>query len=477
MKIILILPAAEHLRVKSERDEVPDRKMLRFSVLGLTTVAALTPMGHKVTLYDENVEPVDLWEEADVVGISFMTGLAPRAYELAAHFKSRGIVTVAGGYHPTLCTEEVMKHFDIVVAGEAEGIWPQVLDDIQNKNYKKLYVNKCNADLSDVPIPRRNLLSFKKQHYATTNAVQIGRGCQHKCRFCSVTAFFNHQYRTRPLENVLEELRGIPKHFMFVDDNIIADVEYAKKLFVAMIPMKKRWISQCSIEIAEDAELLDLAYKAGCRGLFVGIETTSKANLETMDKAFNPADEYARKIAIIHKHRIGVQAGMIVGMDSDDVTVFQRMLDFLQKAKIDALQLAILTPQPGTPLRDEFEQAGRIIDNDWSHYDYRHVVIKPKLMNGAQLQNGADWLYNQYYRIDRIICRTLRALVTLGPLTAYLVYKLNMNYRYDNKREGIIGYNPAEKMEPLMNTNKHIGFKIDMPLVRYIKNILCALVS
>lgn len=462
MKIMLILPAAEHLRVTSQKDQVPNRKMLRFSVLGLTTVAALTPMGHKVTLYDENVEPVDLWADADVVGISFMTGLANRAYELAAHFRRRRIITVAGGFHPTLCTDEVMKHFDIVVAGQAEGIWPKVLEDIQNKNYQPLYENRNRSDLADVPVPRRSLLEYNKDKYITTNAVQIGRGCRHKCRFCSVTAFFGHNYQTRPLENVLAELRTVPKHFMFVDDNIIADADYAKKLFRAMIPMKKRWISQCSLEIAEDSELLDLAYKAGCRGLFVGIETTSKENLERVDKGFNPAEDYARKIAIIHRHRIGVQAGMIVGMDGDDAAVFQRTLEFLQKAKIDALQLAILTPQPGTPLREEFEQAGRIIDNDWSHYDYRHVVIQPKLMTAEQLQNGADWLYSQYYRLDRILLRSLRALITLGPLAAYLVYHLNMNYRYDNKREGIVGCNPAKEIEPRINTNRRFAFKFGL---------------
>ena len=142
-----------------------------------------------------------------------------------------------------------------------------------------------------------------------------------------------------------------------------------------MIPMKKRWISQCSIEIADDTELLIFAKKAGCRGLFIGVETISEANLAAMEKGFNDPHDYLPRIKTIRKRGIGVQAGIIVGMDSDDVTVFERTLHFLQKARIDALQLAILTPQPGTPLREEFEKAGRIIDNDWSHYDYRHTVI------------------------------------------------------------------------------------------------------
>lgn len=450
MKIVLILPAAEHLRVTSKH-QVPHRKMLRFSVLSLTTIAALTPAEHQVEIIDENVAPLDMELKADVVGITFMTGLAPRAYDLAAHFRKRGIITVAGGFHPTLTTQEAAGHFDIVVAGQAEGVWGQVLKDIQCGQFQKIYRGHCNQDLAAVPMPRRDLLKKTSQYYVTTNAVQTGRGCQHKCRFCSVTAFFEHQHHSRPLENVLTELRTIPRHFMFVDDNIIADREFAKQLFKAMIPMKKRWISQCSIELADDEELLDLAFRAGCRGLFIGIESLDEANLAAVEKGFNDSRNYIARVAKIRRRGIGVQAGMIVGLDSDDTTVFERNLRFLQKAGIDALQLAILTPQPGTPLREEFEKAGRIVDNNWAHYDYRHTVIEPKKMTREQLQAGADWLYAQYYRLDRILRRSLKSVFTIGPLATYLSLRLGLNYRYDNIREGIVGYNPAARKHNLWN--------------------------
>jgi radical SAM superfamily enzyme YgiQ (UPF0313 family) len=207
--------------------------------------------------------------------------------------------------------------------------------------------------------------------------------------------------------------------------------------------MNKRWISQCSIEIADDPELLELAHKAGCRGLFIGIETISSENLADVEKQFNDPNDYHRRIRTIRQAGIGIQAGVIVGLDSDDITVFERTLHFLQHNHIDALQLAILTPQPGTRLRDEFEAAGRIIDYDWSHYDYRHTVIKPAKMTQRQLQNGADWLYNQFYRLDRILVRTLHAALTCGPICAYLTWRLNITYRYDNRRESIVGVNPA----------------------------------
>ncbi|MBN1127021.1 MAG: B12-binding domain-containing radical SAM protein [Sedimentisphaerales bacterium] len=445
MKILLILPAAEHLRVREVNGFVPKRKMLRFSVLSLTTLAALTPFEHEVTICDENVEAVDLDADVDIVGITFMTGLAARAYELAAHFRNRGIITVAGGFHPSLCTEEATRHFDIVVAGQAEGVWDRVLEDIQAGSFQNVYRGDPDIDLATVPVPRRDLLRKTSKYYVTTNAVQTGRGCHHKCRFCSVTAFFQHTHHSRPLEHVLEELQQIPQNFMFVDDNIIADTDYAKALFRGMIPMKKRWISQCSIEIADDPELLDLAYKAGCRGVFIGIESISEENLAAMDKGFNDSRGYYRRIRKIHQKGIGVQAGVIVGLDRDDTSAFERTLRFLQKAGINALQLAILTPLPGTPLYEQFKQEGRIIDENWAHYDYRHTVIQPKRMRPEQLQAGADWLYAQFYRLDRIILRSIRSLFTVGLIPTWLSWKLNLTYRYNNKREGIVGWNPAQK--------------------------------
>ena len=329
------------------------------------------------------------------------------------------------------------------MSGEAEGVWPNVLNDIENRTYQRVYKSDHTQHLASVPVPRRDLLNHTRKHYITTNAVQTGRGCNHKCKFCSVAAFFDNCHRSRPIENVVDELNNIPKTFMFVDDNIIADKEYAKTLFKRMTPMKKRWISQCSIEIAADDDLLSLAYQAGCRGLFIGIESVNETNLKDVDKGFNDPGQYIKKIRKITATGIGVQAGMIVGLDSDDKGVFERNLKFLQEANIGALQLAILTPQPGTPLRKQFEKENRIVDHDWSHYDYRHAVIEPSHMTREELQNGADWLYRQFYRLDRIILRTIKSAFKIGLGPAYLTWRLNMTYRYNNKRESIKGYNPA----------------------------------
>ena len=445
MKVLLVLPATAHLRVTASCKKVPKRKMLRFSVLPLTTVAALTPAEHEVTICDENVEPLDLEAEVDVVGVSFMTALAPRAYEIAEGFRGRGKPVVAGGFHPTLCPDEAAEHFDAVVVGDAEGLWPRVLVDVEAGRVEQFYRHETLPDLSAVPVPRRELTAKTASHYVTTNAVQTGRGCAHGCRYCSVTAFHRRMHRTRPLSDVLAEVRALPRDFMFVDDNIMADRVYAKRLLEAMVPMRKRWVSQCSIEIADDAELLSLAARAGCKGLFIGIETLSAENLARVEKGFNAPGRYLERVRTIRRAGIGVLAGMIVGLDGDDVGVFERTLQFLEHAHISALQLNILTPLPGTPLYEEFDRTGRILDRDWAKCDFRHAVVRPAQMTSRQLQAGADWLYRQFYRLDRVLRRTVREFLTMGPTLAVLTWRLNRTYRYDNRRDQIIGRNPARR--------------------------------
>ncbi|MHC1768827.1 MAG: radical SAM protein [Verrucomicrobiia bacterium] len=456
MRILLVLPAADHVRVTRNHPDVPKRAMLRFSVLPLTTVAALTRPEHSVRIIDENVEPLDLDAECDLVGVSFMTALAPRAYEIAGVFRKRGKLVIGGGYHPTLCPDDAKAHFDALVIGDAEGSWERVLADAQQGTLRGIYrqTPPCAAAPAlpggelRVRTPRRDLLAGTARHYATINAVQAGRGCRHACRYCSVTVFHQRTYRHRPVAEVISELRALKGDFIFVDDNIIADRDYAMELFEAMIPLRKRWVSQCSVLIADDPELLNRAHAAGCRGLFIGIETASQANLAALGKQFNHPQEYTERLARIRRAGIGVIAGMIVGLDADDRTVFEETLRFLDQNQVDALQLNILTPLPGTPLHDEYKAAGRVTDSDWSHYDYRHVVFKPARMTAAELQGGADWLLAQFYRIDRILWRFSRAVFAVGLMPAVLGLKLGLTYRYDVLRGRIRGWNPARSHPP-----------------------------
>lgn len=246
------------------------------------------------------------------------------------------------------------------------------------------------------------------------------------------------------MDKVIEELRQLSRDINFVDDNIISEPDYAKNLFRAMAPLNKRWVSQASLEIADDPELLELSSRSGCCGLFVGIETLNRKNLVSVNKAFNSIQRYRERISVLYRHGIGVIAGIIVGMDNDGIHVFEDTLKFLDETGIQAIQVNIMTPLPGTPLYEHYKKSGRILDHNFDHYDFRHCVFQPRRMSRRQLQDGADWLYSRFYRLDRILIRTLRTLFAVGPVAAYLTWRLNTTYRYDNKRESIVGSNPAK---------------------------------
>jgi radical SAM superfamily enzyme YgiQ (UPF0313 family) len=459
MKILLVLPACDWYRVLPG-GRVPRRAMQRFSVLPLTTVAALTPPGHQLVLCDENVEALDLEQEADLVGISFMTALAPRAYEIARAFRARGIPVVAGGYHPTFMPEEAAHHFDSVVVGDAEGSWPRLVEDLERGELQPVYRNPSPPSLAGLPVPERRLTLRHAKRYATVNAVQSGRGCRHPCRYCSITAFHQQRHRTRPVDEVIAEIASLHGDFMFIDDNIIADPAYARALFERLVPLRKRWVSQCSLLIADDPRLLALARRSGCSGLFIGLESLDPQNLVAVGKGFNAARGMADRIARIRKSGIGIVAGIIVGMDHDGPEVFRRMLQFLRETRVDALQLNILTPLPGTPLFSDFEAQGRILDRDWSHYDFRHTVIRPARMSSEQLQAGADWLYRSFYRLDRIALRALSALFTLGPRMAVVAWLLNLTYRRDNHQEELRGRDPALDALPVLRRSQSLRIQM-----------------
>ncbi len=444
MNILLIVPAGDAYRITSEKQEVPQRSMLRFSILPVTAVAGATPPGHHVEICDENVEMLDFDRNVDLVGISIMTATANRGKQIAREFHKRGKLVVAGGYHATLFPEDVLDHFDAVLLGDAEEAWPRLLADAGIGRLQKTYRTEGPLDMRKMPLPRRDLIGHNARHYATTNALQIGRGCKHGCRYCSITAFHRQTYRCRPVREVIEELRTLPREVIFVDDNIVADPDYSKELFRAMAPLKKRWVSQSSLAIADDPELLELAHRAGCRGLFIGIETIRSDNLQDVHKNVNLHRSCFKRTDAIQSIGIGIIAGIIVGMDHDDVSVFEKTLRFLQHAGINAIQLNIMTPLPGTPLYKDLRKVGRITDHDFEHYDFRHCVFRPMQMTSRQLQEGADWLYRQFYRLDRVLLRVLRTAFISGPTPAFLTWKLNRTYRYDNRREGITGQNPAK---------------------------------
>lgn len=427
MKFLLINPAAPQWRVRPGSRPPLATRIFRFSMLSSLYVAAAAPPGVETRILDEEVEPVDFDTDAELVGLSFMTFNAPRAYEIADRFRlEMGKTVIMGGYHATFRPEEAIGHADAVCIGEAEPNLPRMIGDFRSGRLQPFYRGGL-ADLGSLLPLNRSLVP--KGLYLWADTAQATRGCPQQCIFCSITAFFDHSFRARPVEHVTDELRSLGKRILFMDDNLTSSREYAKELFSAMIPLKKRWYSQCSVSLAEDDELLSLAAQSGCRGVFVGFESLSQDNLRAWRKSFSRARDYARAIRKLHDAGIAVYAGFVFGSDGDTADVFERTLGFLLDSRVDALQATILTPFPGTPLFDTMEREGRIIDRDWSHYDFRHVVFEPREMSRAALRAGHDWVLSRFYSAPAVLSRLRSELSTL-PLSTLLLGTLPLNYGY-----------------------------------------------
>jgi radical SAM superfamily enzyme YgiQ (UPF0313 family) len=349
-----------------------------------------------------------------------MTPLAPRAYGIADRFREKGKKVVLGGFHATWMPDEAIQHADAVVQGEAEGVWPKVLDDLRNNRSQRFYKNSSLPQASDLIIPRRDLLMLKS--YFFINLVQTTRGCPYDCKFCSVTAFYGGTYRFRPVEEIEKEVQGLTTgagFVLFVDDNIVGNTLYAKKLFTMLKEQKRRWVSQASVTIADNPELLKLASESGCHGLFMGFETLNQDNLNLMGKPFNKIQKYKDIISKLHDHGIGVHGSFIFGYDYDDKGVFERIVSFAEDARLDAAFMPVLTPFPGTEIYKQMEAEGRIIERDWSKYDMEHVVYKPKGMTPEELQQGHDWANSRFYSYPSILKRIgnlRRSLMVFGPM-------------------------------------------------------------
>jgi len=435
LKFDLISPTAAIWRAR-RKGKTRGPRVFRFSMLPSQAVAASMPPGVETRIIDENVEPVDFETDADLVGISFMTFNAPRAYEIADRFRDRGKTVIFGGFHPTFLPYEAIQHCDAVCIGEAEYNVPRMIADYRAGKLQPIYRSEP-VDLADLPPAPRDLLQTRR--YVSPNVTQATRGCPYRCKFCSIAAFHGYQIRTRPVEAVLDELRGLGRHVVFMDDNIIGDRDYALELFEAMAPLKKRWFSQCGIHLVDDAELLRAAVRSGCGGLFVGLESLSQENLSRWTKGPNRAAEYVRQIRRLHDHGIAVYAGFVFGSDDDSPDVFRRTLDFLDEARVDALQATRLTPFPGTPLHEEMDRAGRIFDKDWSHYDFAHVVFEPLRMSREQLDLGVAWISREFYSRRRVARRLARELGYLAPSSILRgCAPLNLGYRVRFARNGTL---------------------------------------
>ena len=407
-------------------------RFLRYAPLTVPTLIALIPpeMEVETEVFDEGVEIVKKEKvDGDIIALSSITGGVRRAYAYADYFRSRGRTVVLGGVHATLMPDEAMAHADTVVSGVAVETWPQLLRDFENGALKKRYAQNDSIDFSLWPVPGRECYLRKRIRFFTINSIQATYGCPHKFDFC-VTPYSCKGYNHRPVEDVVSEIRKIrARHIVFVDPSPIEDVSYAMKLYEAMIPLKKTWVSPATIRMAHDEQLLEVAAASGCRGLLIGFESVSGEAIQSIHKGFNSTESYYRDVEKLHRKGIAIMGCFVFGLDGDDRGVFQRTLDFVNRAPIDLPRFTVCTPYPGTGLHERLRAEGRIIEDDWLMYDCQHVVFKPSTMSPGELQEGLHRAWREAYRLPRIIKRIATARAFAG-----VVLLSSLTYRYYGRR-------------------------------------------
>ncbi len=418
MKVRLVAPAEPTRSARTRGKGL-------FPPMSLAVLGSLTPEDIEVEVVDENIGKHDFDAPADLVGITSITATAPRAYRVAGEYRRRGVPVVMGGMHASALPEEALKHVDAVVVGEAEGIWERVLEDAARGEMSGIYRADERPSLEHLPPPRMDL--FDPSRYITTNLVQTSRGCPNACSFCAVTRFFGRTYRMRPVADVVAEVSRLKNRLiLFVDDNIAGHRQRAKELFRGLRPLGIQWLGQSSLAIAEDDELLQLASDSGCIGLFIGFESLNPENLRGVGKGLvNRAERFRESVRKIHRAGIGIEGAFIFGMDADDESVFDQILEFAESARLALAQFGILTPFPGTPLFEEMEREGRLLHRDWSRYTISNVVMRPRGMSREELERGFNRAYRKFYSYGSILKRLLPSF----GRHFFLYFGLNMVFR------------------------------------------------
>lgn len=453
MKIDLIIAYVQRYEFGHERDFVPP-------ITGIH-LAAITPAEHRVRVFHQQVDQLDMETDAELIAISFFSGFALAAYNLAVAFRKRGKIVVAGGPHVTYCQEEALTYFDAIVTGEAETVWPDLLQDIQRGRLKQVYAG-TPCDMNNLPTPRYDLLPDR---FFIKKVVQATRGCPFSCSFCTVPSL-NPGFRLRPVADVIRDASydrfshwWQRKIVWFWDDNLTIRRPYIRQLLTEMIPLKKWWLTQASMDIAKDPELLDLMKASGCIGVFLGIESFGVESLADANKRQNKIAHYKEAVRQIRKRGIAVMAGFIAGFDHDDEQSIIRMADQLMDTGIDVPFLSIMTPFRGTPIYTSLAGEGRILHKKgWNFYNGYNVAFQPKKMSEIQLLQAHRQLWKKSFSPLYAFTRIVRGMFTLrwGAfllsffMNAFYCYKrVRKNYPIDMRKRADL----AEVAKPLSKAN------------------------
>lgn len=420
--------------------------------LAISVLSGLTPADWSQRFHDETVAPIPFDEPTDLVAITAHTFTARRAYQIARKYRARGVPVVMGGYHPTLAPDEVGHFADAVVVGEAEGVWGRVLADAAAGDLRRIYSGGAPETLAGVTYDRR---IFAGKRYRHIRSVQFGRGCRGTCDFCSVHRFFAGRCSQRPVAELVEEIRGLPPgHLFIVDDNLYVGRDKTAELLEALIPLRRRWTCQASIDIAEDPVLVDLLARSGCHSVLIGFESTTPETLARMRKGWNGAtSRYEEVVNRLHARGILVFGTFVFGYDDEPLEAFDVCGEFVMRSRLFLAAFNLLQPTPGTPTYDRMLAAGQLVDDRWwlaPRTRFLKPVFTPRGMTSRELEVAAQLLRSRIYSRRGIFSRLLRTGHVLRSPTRVGFYLLaNFRHRGELKRLGFEPFGDPADLAPI----------------------------
>jgi radical SAM superfamily enzyme YgiQ (UPF0313 family) len=421
------------------------------------TIAGLTPRDVDIRFYDDRMEAIPYDEATDLVAMSVETYTAKRAYQIASEYRRRGVPVVMGGFHPTLCPDEALEFAEAVVVGEAEHVWPRVVDDFRHGKADRLYRAAGRPSLKGLR-PDRTI--FRGKRYLPIGLVEAGRGCHFKCEFCAVQSMFGATQTRRPLDEVVAEVASIRdknKLFFFVDDNITSNLGEAKQFFRALAPLGIRWVSQSSINAAHDEEFLALLKASGCQGVLIGFESLEPAALAAMNKSFNTMKGgYEAALANLRRHGLRLYATFIFGYDSDTPASFRRAVEFARDHRFYIAAFNHLTPFPGTPLYTRLAANDRLLYESWwldDRYRYNMVPFKPTTMSPEALQRSCIEARRSFYGWPSIVRRGVDPVNRSNAFMFRNFFPINVMLRVDTNRRDAFPLGDESWQGPLLRVH------------------------